>query len=298
MNFKHFAFMLCAVSLLAACKSGGNKTPGGFEYEILEQGSGDRTVESNDWVFFSAKLSTNEGEELNNFEEDDNLPSLQIPEELPVGPMSNPIVDLLKITKAKVGSTYRLILPIDSLPGARAEYPNLDYFQYNITVRKILNEEEFNKVQEAKQAEMAAKIEEKKARIPEIESLLKTTLADYKSGKLKTQSTDSGLKYYIIEEGDGEPAQSGQRVTAEYYGSLLNGDRFDDSFSRGQAFTFVPGQGQVIKGWDEGFALLPKGTKAFLFIPYDLAYGEAGSPPMIPGKSDLVFYVEINDIQK
>jgi FKBP-type peptidyl-prolyl cis-trans isomerase len=52
----------------------------------------------------------------------------------------------------------------------------------------------------------------------------------------------------------------------------------------------------VIPGWDEGVALLNEGSKATLFIPYALAYGEAGSPPVIPAKSDLVFYIEVNKV--
>ena len=69
---------------------------------------------------------------------------------------------------------------------------------------------------------------------------------------------------------------------------------FDNSFSRGEPFVFPLGAGQVIKGWDEGLALLPKGTKATLFIPYELGYGETGSPPSIPPRSELIFYVEVN----
>jgi FKBP-type peptidyl-prolyl cis-trans isomerase len=70
---------------------------------------------------------------------------------------------------------------------------------------------------------------------------------------------------------------------------------FDNSFQRGQTFPFTLGQNQVIKGWDEGIALLNKGAKAFLFIPGALGYGEAGSPPVIPANAELVFYVELDD---
>jgi len=86
-------------------------------------------------------------------------------------------------------------------------------------------------------------------------------------------------------------------VGVNYYGTLMDGTRFDDSWSRGQDFSFPVGQSQVIKGWDEGVLNFPVGTKATLFIPYALAYGEAGSPPTIPAKSDLVFYIEVNSIK-
>ena len=59
---------------------------------------------------------------------------------------------------------------------------------------------------------------------------------------------------------------------------------------------FPVGEGRVIKGWDEGVALLNEGAKATFFIPYQLAYGEKGSSPDIPPKTDLLLYVEVTDV--
>ena len=79
-----------------------------------------------------------------------------------------------------------------------------------------------------------------------------------------------------------------------YYGVLKsNGNMFDNSWRRGSPFKFALGQGQVIRGWDEGVALLNKGAKATIILPYNLGYGEAGSPPSIPARSDLIFYIEV-----
>ncbi|MFI5149156.1 MAG: FKBP-type peptidyl-prolyl cis-trans isomerase [Bacteroidia bacterium] len=93
-------------------------------------------------------------------------------------------------------------------------------------------------------------------------------------------------------------AASGNKVKVHYSGYLLDGTSFDSSVDRGQPFEFNLGQGMVIKGWDEGIALLHKGEKAKLIIPYNLAYGERGHPPVIPPKSTLVFDVELIDITK
>ena len=131
----------------------------------------------------------------------------------------------------------------------------------------------------------------------EIEELVKTTISDYTGGILKTQSTPSGLKYYILKEGDGSNAVDGNKVTVQYFGSLLNGTSFDDSFKRGEGIPLTLGVGQVIKGWDEGLTYFNKGAKGFLFIPSDLAYGEAGSPPIIGPNEELVFYIEMEEIQ-
>lgn len=109
----------------------------------------------------------------------------------------------------------------------------------------------------------------------------------------KIQFTKSGLQYQIVQKGNGEIPQQGQTVIAHYHGTLLDGTTFDSSFERGQPFQFPLGQGRVIRGWDEGFALFPVGTKAILIIPPDLGYGERGSPPKIPPQATLRFDVEL-----
>lgn len=72
-----------------------------------------------------------------------------------------------------------------------------------------------------------------------------------------------------------------------------DGSKFDSSVDRGKPFKFTIGKGQVIRGWDEGFASMKVGEKALLVIRHDYGYGESGSPPKIPGKADLHFEVEL-----
>ena len=76
-------------------------------------------------------------------------------------------------------------------------------------------------------------------------------------------------------------------------GTLTDGTEFDSSVSRNQPFTFTLGTGQVIKGWDLGFASMSKGEHAVLTIKSDYGYGDTGSPPKIPGGATLVFDVEL-----
>jgi FKBP-type peptidyl-prolyl cis-trans isomerase FklB len=78
-------------------------------------------------------------------------------------------------------------------------------------------------------------------------------------------------------------------------GTLIDGTEFDSSYSRGSPTTFAPNQ--VIKGWTEAMQLMVEGDKWELYIPSDLAYGERGSPPKIPGDSALVFTIEMIEIQ-
>lgn len=111
------------------------------------------------------------------------------------------------------------------------------------------------------------------------------------------QTTDSGLKYAILKETSGEKPQSGQTVSVHYSGWLPDGKNFDSSFKRNKPFEFVLGQGQVIRGWDEGIALLHKGEKAQLVIPPELGYGQQGIPGVIPENATLIFDVELVDIK-
>jgi peptidylprolyl isomerase len=111
-------------------------------------------------------------------------------------------------------------------------------------------------------------------------------------------TTESGLKYYDIVEGDGETPQAGQTVVVNYTGWLQDGTKFDSSVERGQPFSFVLGTGGVIPGWDEGVASMKVGGKRQLVIPPELAYGDAGSGGVIPPGATLIFDVELLSIQK
>jgi FKBP-type peptidyl-prolyl cis-trans isomerase FkpA len=281
--------------LIISCKPSAttSKTPSGYEYSVLAEGSGEE-AKTDDYVFFTAKITGSDSVVINEITEGPQMPSLQIPAEFAKGKEANPILEMLK--GAKVGSIYKLVMPMDSFPQASPEMAKLKYMEYEIGVKKILNKEAYEKYMADQQAEMQAKAAANQEKLPAIEELAKTTLADYKAGKLETQSTASGLKYYIVKPGEGANAANGSTVNVNYYGTLMDGTMFDNSFQRGQTFPFSLGSGQVIKGWDEGIAQLNKGAKAFLFIPAALGYGEAGSPPVIPANSDLMFYVELEDI--
>jgi FKBP-type peptidyl-prolyl cis-trans isomerase len=112
----------------------------------------------------------------------------------------------------------------------------------------------------------------------------------------KTYTTESGLKYVFTELGDGVRAQNGNKVSVHYIGKLTDGKEFDNSYNRGTPFSFTIGEGKVIKGWDEGIALLNVGDKAVFTIPSQLGYGPMEVPGLIPANSDLIFEVELVNI--
>ncbi|WP_415883548.1 FKBP-type peptidyl-prolyl cis-trans isomerase [Neptuniibacter sp. QD34_54] len=106
---------------------------------------------------------------------------------------------------------------------------------------------------------------------------------------------ESGLQYEIIEAGEeGDKPSRESTVRTHYHGTFTDGKVFDSSYDRGQPAEFPVGG--VIAGWTEALQLMNKGAKWKLFIPYNLAYGEQGSPGGIPPYSALVFDVELLDI--
>ena len=107
----------------------------------------------------------------------------------------------------------------------------------------------------------------------------------------------SGLRYLIRAPGSGEAKpQRGQTVTVQYEGRLLlGGQKFDSSYDRGAPFTFQVGVGQVIAGWDATIPDMKQGEKRTVIIPWWLAYGASGHPPVIPPKATLVFDIELLD---
>lgn len=113
----------------------------------------------------------------------------------------------------------------------------------------------------------------------------------------QTVTTPSGLKYQDTVVGNGPSPRQGQRVSVHYTGWLTNGSKFDSSRDRGQPFQFSLGQGEVIKGWDEGVASMKVGGRRKLTIPSNLGYGPRGMPPVIPSNATLVFDVELLGIQ-
>ena len=103
--------------------------------------------------------------------------------------------------------------------------------------------------------------------------------------------TPSGLQYEIITEGTGPKPTANNTVTCHYHGTMIDGSIFDSSVQRGQPAKFP--LNQVIKGWTEGVALMPTGSKWRFFIPPHLGYGDRQIGPTIGPNSTLIFEVEL-----
>ncbi len=126
-----------------------------------------------------------------------------------------------------------------------------------------------------------------------------STIAKYiADNEITVKPTESGLYFISTKEGDGEMPKVGDKVKVHYTGTLLDGTKFDSSRDRNQPFEFVIGKGQVIKGWDEGIAMMKVGGKATLIIPSSIAYGDRQAGAVIKPYSPLKFDVELLEIVK
>lgn len=116
-----------------------------------------------------------------------------------------------------------------------------------------------------------------------------------KDSKLVT--TETGLQYEVLQEGQGDTPKKGQVILAHYTGTLANGTKFDSSRDRGEPLEFPVGIGMVIAGWDEALMSMKKGERRKLIIPANLGYGDREIPGVIPANSTLIFDVELIDMK-
>jgi FKBP-type peptidyl-prolyl cis-trans isomerase len=159
-----------------------------------------------------------------------------------------------------------------------------------------LSQEEITSAQEefaaALQEEQEAQLEEMKQK----NSAAGEAYLDENKAKEGVVTTDSGLQYEVLEAGDGQKPTPEDTVKVDYVGTLIDGTEFDSSIARGEPVTFPVGQ--VIPGWTEILQLMPVGSKYRVTIPTNLAYGEAGAPPVIEPNSVLVFEIELLGIEE
>ena len=284
------------VFLMISCASEGtleNMTEGGYKYTHVKT-NGEK-VKEGDYVYITLKLEDDKGELLQEIEEGPNMPVMQMPTAENPLQFTNPVVDMLMM--GALGDSMTLFLPVDSLPNKNnPRFAGVEYLKYGTCIKMIKDEKAHMAYMEEMRLEAEKLAEASKARLSEVGKEVEQRLADYRAGKLDVQTTPEGLKYVIHTEGDGPYGEKGKRATVHYYGALMDGTMFDSSFKAGRPYPFMVGAGSVIKGWDEGIPLVKKGGTASLFIPYEMAYGEAGRPPSIPEKAELYFYVELVDV--
>jgi FKBP-type peptidyl-prolyl cis-trans isomerase len=299
-SYSFFILVWVASFLVVSCGDMGSGSNGkmsqtrhGFEIEMIKDVKGEAAAE-NDVILFGMKVYAKDSLLTSTFgdEYDQEFKWLPIEER---DKMNNPVVDAFELMSE--GDSVHVYLPADSLKGNKFGLVSGDKLKYLLKINKILKGDDYAVYAQERQQKLQAERAIIQARAEEVNELVSGVLAQFKSKSLGSDliQDPSGLEYVIHEEGTGEKPTQGEKVNVHYYGVLEDGTMFDNSFRRGQVFSFPLGVGQVIPGWDKGIALLNKGSKATLFIPFEMAYGAAGKPPTIPEKSNLVFYVELEE---
>lgn len=139
--------------------------------------------------------------------------------------------------------------------------------------------------------------EEQAARQAEIGEFMKKDGETFLAANAKKDGVTvlpSGLQYKVLKSGEGRKPGRTDKVRCHYEGTFPNGQKFDSSYDRNEPAVF--GVNQVIAGWTEALQLMSEGSAWELYIPYNLAYGEAGAPGAIPPYSALVFKVELIEV--
>ena len=191
------------------------------------------------------------------------------------------------------GTRASLIVPsniaFDST-GRSQMIPPYSTILYDVELVAIRDKADVERENEANKKKAAA--ESEKAQVMEMKKI-----SDYlKTNNVTVSPTASGLYYIETVKGTGKSAENGKNIKAHYTLYNLEGKKLQSSLDGGQPFTFVLGQGQVIKGWDEGFLMMKEGGKARFIVPSSLAYGGTARGEDIPAFSPLVFDVEFIEV--
>ncbi|MEP2024145.1 MAG: FKBP-type peptidyl-prolyl cis-trans isomerase [Reichenbachiella sp.] len=297
---------ILAISILSIACSDERVTESGIKVKIVEKGDGTVLKDSTILRLNMKYLNSNGNEQWSSAKAGSPVP-IQYNKE--VWSSSGTMYEALEImnvgdsaifevsTKDLYETTFKTGIP-DSLDSSS----NVTFYAKIVSMMTLdefqaFQKEEYEKAQQEAIKERAAAQEKMLADAAEVikkdGEVIDAYLAE---NNITAQTTESGIRYVITQEGEGENATSGNQVSVHYNGTLLDGTKFDSSYDRGQPFGFVLGQGRVIMGWDEGIALLNKGAKATLYIPSTLAYGERATGK-IPANSILKFDVELVDFQ-
>jgi FKBP-type peptidyl-prolyl cis-trans isomerase FkpA len=296
--------LLLAAVVLVGCKPGEKKLPSGYKY-IKHTNKGGKFIASGDVVYLNSQMRDDQNKVVGPQDNGPLYQQIQIPDtsQLRGQPLPWSIEALFRM---KEGDSLTVIVPLDTVKADMKpqgfEKSKLMYI--DIAVKKVFSKKQMEAAATKMQQEMMTsqkkrQIQDTVLAMSQANSKMKDFLQRYKANQLgaELKTTKSGLKYVVHEQGKGPKAKTADYVMSDYYGVLTsNGRVFDSSFRRTEDTPFPAGVGQVIPGWDEAFSLFNEGSKVTIIVPPALGYGVAGSPPVIPGNSELAFYMEINKV--
>ncbi len=264
------------------------KLKSSLEYAIVKDAPGTKKATEGSKITMHIRTVLNDSTLFDSYKMNNDEP---VPAEITKPSFNGDLMEGLALLTEGDSAIFKS--PVDSIFKNAALPPFAktgDKISFFVKMVSVKTAEEFKKEQEL-EASKQNKIDE---------ALIQEYLT---KNKIKATKTASGMYYIISQPGKGDNAKAGQDVTMNYTGKLLDGTIFDsnllEDFGHVSPFTFKLGSGQVIRGWDEGIALLNVGAKGTLIIPSSMAYGSrampggAKNPKGIPANSVLVFDVEM-----
>jgi|LakMenE01Jun11ns_1017448.scaffolds.fasta_scaffold9764114_2 FKBP-type peptidyl-prolyl cis-trans isomerase FkpA len=276
---KKTAILLAAATIMLAACNGYKKTESGLEYKILQDDKEGKVAGKGDVFLANLRMSVMSTDSvlMETFSTDqkqylpyDEASLKEVFEQLSAGDS----VEFHISADSLFQKTFNVPTPPWLKPGER--------IRFVMKVEDVFTQEELQK-KNMEQMESYRKMDE-------------DGLKAYVAGLQNVKTTASGLMYIIEKEGTGKAAVKGNQVSMLYKGYFTNGQTFDENSDPSKPFEFAVGLGQVIPGWDEGVMLMKKGGKYKLIVPWNLAYGERGSGPIMP-YSSLIFDLEVLDIK-
>jgi FKBP-type peptidyl-prolyl cis-trans isomerase len=281
---------LIVVSGFYACKPKGfTKLKSGLEYMIVKDEKGDKKATVGSIIKLHIRSTVGDSVLFDSYKQNNNEP---VPAQVTAPNFNGDVMEGLTLLTEGDSAVFQA--SADSIFRGEGGKPPFvkkgDIVKFTVKMVSIKSKEEFE-ADMKKSAEKQIGVDDK-------------LIQEYiqKNG-LTMQKTASGIYYSINKAGSGANAAAGQEVTMNYTGMLLNGTKFDSNedpaFGHKEPFKFKLGAGMVIKGWEEGIALLNPGSKATLLIPSPLAYGERSmpgnqaNPGGLPANSVLRFDLEV-----
>ncbi|ELR70922.1 Peptidylprolyl isomerase [Fulvivirga imtechensis AK7] len=303
---------IAIVAVLQSCGSKERKTESGLAYTMIKEGEGG-PVEDGQYILMNMQYK-DETDSVWMNTADNGIPVI-VPKNDSVWKANEGSIEQI-FNELKKGDSVTFSISVEDFfaNSVKADLPpNVNKestLTFNLGVADVLNQDEIM----AWQQEMMKKQQQKQEadatkQLTEDVAIIEEYL---KENGIEAQKTESGIFYTMEKEGTGEQAAAGDMVKVNYVGRILNGPYFDTSYKEVaqkediyderrepyEPLEFKLGQGQMIRGWDEGIPLLKEGGKATLYIPSPLAYGPRQRSAEIVPNSILVFDVELVDVVK
>ena len=215
-------------------------------------------------------------------------PTVQMPASLDAQMLRNPLLSLIEELTA--GDSASVFVPVDSLSSPPASFLQSEMVEYRVVVRAVESQDDYMKRIGGEQTQLLNETYEE----------AKAAFDKYMAGDYDdiTVEKNGEVKLAIVNEANGVKADFNELVFVHYYGFFRDGSSFDNSYKVAKPYGFRVGSKTVIQGWDIAIPDISEGSSAIIDIPYTMAYGNEGKKGTIPPKSDLIYWVKIDQIEK